>query len=75
MRKQECFDYSRRALLGASAVRLACSASLYGARVYVDFGRRLAHAHAARQGRPDSLSQLIRDRRTATSLTFTLGSL
>src|SRR6516225_2309708 len=47
--------------------------TLHGARVYVELGRRLAHAHAARQGRPDTLSHLIRDRRTAKSLTFTLG--
>jgi len=47
--------------------------ALYGARVYVELGRRLAHAHAAHQGRPDSLSQLVRDRRPAKSLTFTLG--
>ena len=39
--------------------------SLYGARVYVKLGRRLAHAHAARQSRPDPLSQLICDRRNA----------
>src|SRR5215831_4902190 len=30
-----------------------------GARVYVKLRRRLAHAHAARQGRPDTLSQLV----------------
>src|SRR5215813_3439527 len=47
--------------------------ALYGARVYVELGRRLAHAHAARQSRLDSLSQLIRDRRPAKALTFTLG--
>src|SRR6516162_4204915 len=35
--------------------------TLYGARVYVKLGRRLAHAHAARCS--DSLSQLVRDRR------------
>src|SRR5215475_5433060 len=33
--------------------------TLYGPRVYVKLGRRLAHAHAARQGRPDTLSQLV----------------
>ena len=33
--------------------------ALYDARVYVELGRRLAHAHAARQGRPDTLSQLV----------------
>src|SRR6516164_7496290 len=33
--------------------------TLYGARVYVELGRRLVHAHAARQGRPDTLSQLV----------------
>src|SRR6266481_5131809 len=49
--------------------------ALHSARVYLELGRRLAHAHAARQGRPDSLSQLIRDRRPAKSLTFTLGPL
>src|SRR5262249_32636199 len=49
--------------------------ALYGARVYVELGRRLSHAHAARQSRPDSLSQLIRDRRPAKALTFTLGPL
>src|SRR5262247_2406690 len=47
--------------------------SLYGARVYVKLGRRLAHAHAARQSCSDSLSQLVRDRRPAKSFTFTLG--
>src|SRR6266487_547505 len=49
--------------------------ALYSARFYLGLGRRLAHAHAARQSRPDSLSQLIRDRRSAKSLTFTLGPL
>src|SRR5262249_2494935 len=49
--------------------------ALYSARVYVELGRRLAHAHAARQSRPDSPSQLIRDRRPAKALTFTLGPL
>ena len=49
--------------------------TLYGARVYVKLGRRLADAHAARQSRSDSLSQLIRDRRPAKALTFTLGPL
>src|SRR5258708_7607046 len=49
--------------------------TLYGARVYLELGRRLAHTHAARQGRPDTLRHLIRDRRTAKSLTFTLGPL
>jgi hypothetical protein len=49
------------------------SNALHGARVYLELGRRLAHAHAARQSRPYSLSQLIRDRRPAKSLTFTLG--
>src|SRR5262245_13823793 len=39
--------------------------TLYGARVYVELGRRLAHAHAARQGRPDR----------SVSLSFTLGPL
>jgi len=43
--------------------------TLYGARVYVELGRRLAHAHAARQSRPDTLSHL------AKALTFTLGPL
>src|SRR6516225_8966675 len=33
--------------------------ALYGARVYVELCRRLAHAHAVRQGRPDTLSQLV----------------
>src|SRR5262249_9035564 len=47
--------------------------TLYGARVYVKLGRRLAHAHAARQSCSDSLSQLVRDRRPAKSFTFTLG--
>src|SRR5262245_59765261 len=47
--------------------------ALYGARVYVELGGRLAHAHATRQSRPDTLSQLIRDRRPAKALTFTLG--
>src|SRR5262249_5230787 len=47
--------------------------ALYGARVYVELGRRLSHVHAARQSHPDSLSQLIRDRRPAKALTFTLG--
>ena len=49
--------------------------ALYSARVYLELGRRLAHAHAARQSRPDLLSQFIRDRRSAKSLTFTLGPL
>src|SRR5262245_45405473 len=49
--------------------------TLYGARVYVKLGRRLAQAHAARQGCSDSLSQLVRDRRPAKSFTFTLGPL
>src|SRR5262249_41600590 len=49
--------------------------TLYGARVYVELGGRLAHAHAVRQSHLDSLSQLIRDRRPAKALTFTLGSL
>ena len=49
--------------------------ALYRARVYLELGRRLTHAHAARQGRPDTLSHLIRDRRPAKSLTFTLGPL
>src|SRR5262249_30170173 len=49
--------------------------ALYGARVYVKLGRRLAHAHAARQSCSDSLSQLVRDRRPAKSFTFTLGPL
>jgi hypothetical protein len=49
--------------------------TLYGARVYVKLGRRLAHAHAARQSCSDSLSQLVRDRRPAKSFTFTLGPL
>src|SRR5262249_16254160 len=44
--------------------------ALYGARVYVELGRRLAHTHAAPQSRPDSLSQLVRDRRPAKALTF-----
>src|SRR4029077_5361352 len=35
--------------------------ALYGARVDLEFGRRLAHAHAPRQSRPDSFSYLIRD--------------
>src|SRR5262249_38275003 len=47
--------------------------TLYGARVYGKLGRRLAHAHAARQSCSDSLSQLVRDRRPAKSFTFTLG--
>src|SRR6516162_7712970 len=33
--------------------------TLYGARVYVKLGRRLTHAHAARQSCSDSLSQLV----------------
>ena len=49
--------------------------TLYGARVDVELGRRLADAHAARQSRSDSLSQLVRDRRPAKSFTFTLGPL
>src|SRR6516225_9666305 len=49
--------------------------TLYGARVYVKLGRRLAHAHAARQSCSDSLSQLVPDRRPAKSFTFTLGPL
>src|SRR5262249_15279525 len=49
--------------------------TLYGARVYGKLGRRLAHAHAARQSCSDSLSQLVRDRRPAKSFTFTLGPL
>src|SRR5260370_39234503 len=49
--------------------------ALYSASVYLELGRRLAHRHAARQSRPDALSQLIRDRRSAKSLTFTLGPL
>jgi len=49
--------------------------TLYGARVYVKLGRCLAHAHAPRQGSPDTLSQLVRDRRPAKSFTFTLGPL
>src|SRR6516225_2773353 len=49
--------------------------TLYGARVYGKLGRRLAHAHAARQSCSDSLSQLVRDRRPAKALTFTLGPL
>src|SRR6516165_1320263 len=49
--------------------------TLYGARVYVKLGRRLAHAHAARQSCSDSLSQLVRDWRPAKSFTFTLGPL
>src|SRR5262249_61172074 len=62
---------------GACALGVAERAgnTLYGARVYVELGRRLAHAHATRQGRPDTLSHLIRDRRPAMSLTFTLGPL
>ena len=44
--------------------------ALYGARVYI--GRRLAHAHAASQSRPNSLGQCVRDRRPAKVLTFTL---
>src|SRR5215472_8050008 len=47
--------------------------TLYGARVDVELGGCFAHAHAARQSRPDSLSQLVRDRRPAKALTFTLG--
>src|SRR5262249_46066795 len=47
--------------------------ALHSARVYLELGRRLAHAHAARQSRPDALSQLVRDRRPAKALTFTLG--
>src|SRR5262245_31423352 len=31
--------------------------TLYAARVYLELGRRLAHAHAARKSRPDSLSR------------------
>src|SRR5262249_44127445 len=49
--------------------------TLYGARVYVKLSRRLAHAHAIRQSCSDALSQLVRDRRPAKSLTFTLGPL
>src|SRR6516162_3829692 len=49
--------------------------ALYGARVYVELGRRLAHAHATRQSCSDSLSQLVRDRRPAKSFTFTLSPL
>src|SRR5262249_46329437 len=49
--------------------------TLYGARVYVELGSRLTHAHAARQSRSDTLSQLVRDRRPAKALTFTLGTL
>src|SRR5262249_786259 len=49
--------------------------TLYGAWVYVELGRRLAHAHAARQSCSDSLSQLVRDRWPAESFTFTLGPL
>src|SRR5262249_14945557 len=41
--------------------------TLYGARVYGKLGRRLAHAHAARQSCSDSLSQLVRDPRPAES--------
>src|SRR5262245_41872245 len=47
--------------------------TLYGARVYVKLGRRLAHAHAARQSCSDSLSQLVRDRRPAKSFAFILA--
>src|SRR5262249_41441274 len=49
--------------------------TVYGARVYVKLGRRLAHAHAARQSCSDSLSQLVRDWRPAKAFTFTLGPL
>jgi hypothetical protein len=49
--------------------------TLYGARVYLELGRRFAHGHATRQGRPHTLSQLVRDRRPAKSFTFTLGPL
>src|SRR5262245_20708384 len=58
-------------VLGAAVERVGNA--LYGARVYLELGRRLAHAHAARQRRPDTLSQLVRDRRPAKALTFTLG--
>src|SRR5262249_32935606 len=51
------------------------SDTLYGARVYGKLGRRLAHAHAARQSCSDSLSQLVRDRWPAKSFTFTFGAL
>src|SRR6516165_5842642 len=47
--------------------------TLYGARVYVELSRRLAHAHAIRQSCSDSLSQLVRNWRPAKSFTFTLG--
>src|SRR5262249_28552120 len=49
--------------------------TLYGARVYFELGRRLAHAHAPRQRRPDSLSKLVRDGWPAQSFAFTLGPL
>src|SRR5262249_49693690 len=49
--------------------------TLYGARVYVKLGRRLAHAHAARQSCSDWISPLVGDRRPAKSFTFTLGPL
>jgi hypothetical protein len=49
--------------------------TLYGARVYVELGSRLAHAHASRKSRPNSLSQLGRDGWSAESFTFTLGPL
>src|SRR6516164_642496 len=60
-------------VLGAAVERVGNA--LYGARVYLELGRRLAHAHAARQCCSDSLSQLVRDRRPAKSFTFTLGPL
>src|SRR5262245_18997362 len=49
--------------------------ALYCARVYFELVRRFAHAHAARQSRPNTLSQFVRDRWPAESLTFTLGAL
>src|SRR6266550_9127840 len=49
--------------------------ALYGARVDLEFGRRLAHAHAPRQSRPDSFSQLVSDSWPAEAFTFTLGPL
>src|SRR5262249_50602305 len=52
---------SRKSLLND----LRVAYTLYGARVYVELGRRLAHAHAARQCCSDSLSQLVRDRHIA----------
>jgi hypothetical protein len=47
--------------------------ALHSARVCVELGSRLAHAHSARQSRPDTLSQPFRDRRPAGTTAATFG--